>query len=250
MTTAIAMDIARPPAAAARLPGSFRASSRRVAFRDAAPPRVSIFLDVPPDAPFAWSSSAAASAASPPVSRFVALASTRTSTSATELSRCGTGIALWPNGPALRCIGPDVEREVASRGRAISGMRGVVDDTQPQNQPESPSSRPNPRRRRLPAGAAFPRVMCARHGAGLVCVRWAGDARAASFFRRAPSTSTHPSTPSTPSVSPTGRGRSVRLRATRRIGRHRRRPRLCRRAAAPTASTRRPSGSSTTGRPR
>ena len=102
---------------------------------------------------------------------------------ATELrSNVGTGIALWPNGlKALRCIGPDVEREVASRGRAISGMRmGVVDDTQPQNQRESPPSLASKLRDAAVslAGAAFPRVMRARHGAGLVCVRWA-DAQAA-----------------------------------------------------------------------
>ena len=187
MTTALTMDIARPAAAPPRLrPGRSRASSRRAS--RFATPRASTGAesssDVPADAPLrvVIVGGGIGGLAACVALRRVGV-DAHVYERATELrSNVGTGIALWPNGlKALRCIGPDVEREVASRGCAISGMRmGVVDEDQPQTQSDSPPSLASKLRDAAVslAGAAFPKVMRARHGAGLVCIRWA-DAQAA-----------------------------------------------------------------------
>ena len=121
-------------------------------------------------------------------------------------ANAGTGIALWPNGlKALRCVGPDVEAEVASRGRVISAMRlGIVDDREKTNASGAASEEKSEEASRgggassslagrfLAAissafaslvGAAAPAALRARHGAGLVCIRWAAvQAALASFL--------------------------------------------------------------------
>ena len=109
----------------------------------------------------------------------------------------GTGIALWPNGlKALRAIGKDVEREVAESGASISGVRfGTLreeDETMPLN--DDTKRTMSSRLKSLVTAAltrAVPALLRARHGAGLVCIRWASaQAALASFCRRSASTST------------------------------------------------------------
>ena len=104
-------------------------------------------------------------------------------------SNAGTGIAIWPNGvKALRVIGDDVADEVASRGCEITGMRmGMVDEPSA-NAPTS-SNDGNGIGGALKkavaklAGGAFPAIIKAQHGAGLICIRWAeAQAALASFL--------------------------------------------------------------------
>ena len=116
-------------------------------------------------------------------------------------ANAGTGIALWPNGvKALRVIGEDVAREVASRGCEITGMRmGVVDDQMGGVEESAPTKTKTSSGGmagslgRIKAtlvkgaqgvlGVAMPRILKAQHGAGLVCIRWAeAQAALASFL--------------------------------------------------------------------
>jgi len=109
-------------------------------------------------------------------------------------ANAGTGIALWPNGvKALRAIGGDVAREVESRGAVIGGVKmGVVDeekDAAAEDASSSSSSSSSSFKSALgkvaasALGRALPLLMRARHGAGLVCVRWAeAQAALASFL--------------------------------------------------------------------
>ena len=100
----------------------------------------------------------------------------------------GTGIALWPNGlKALRAIGKDVEREVAESGASISGVRfGTLreeDETMPLNDDTKPTM--SSRLKSLVTAAltrAVPALLRARHGAGLVCIRWASAQAALASF--------------------------------------------------------------------
>ena len=117
-------------------------------------------------------------------------------------------------GPPLRAARPthvadvrlaDVEAEVASRGRVISAMRlGIVDDREKTNASGAASEEKSEEASRgggassslagrfLAAissafaslvGAAAPAALRARHGAGLVCIRWAAvQAALASFL--------------------------------------------------------------------
>ena len=101
----------------------------------------------------------------------------------------GTGIAIWPNGvKALRFLGDDVASEVASRGCEITGMRmGMIDE--PSARSGEPSSGDGgiggalkKAATRL-VGGAFPAIIRAQHGAGLICIRWAeAQAALASFL--------------------------------------------------------------------
>lgn len=101
----------------------------------------------------------------------------------------GTGIAIWPNGvKALRFLGDDVASEVASRGCEITGMRmGMIDE--PSARSGEPSSDDGgiggalkKAATRL-VGGAFPAIIRAQHGAGLICIRWAeAQAALASFL--------------------------------------------------------------------
>lgn len=100
----------------------------------------------------------------------------------------GTGIALWPNGlKALRAIGKDVEREVAESGASISGVRfGTLreeDETMPLN--DDTKRTMSSRLKSLVTAAltrAVPALLRARHGAGLVCIRWASAQAALASF--------------------------------------------------------------------
>ena len=110
----------------------------------------------------------------------------------------GTGIALWPNGlKALRAIGKDVEREVADRGASISGVRFTTlrDDppvamTDTDKQRTLDTSRAgiaflSSRLKSLASAAltrAVPALLRAKHGAGLVCIRWASAQAALASF--------------------------------------------------------------------
>ena len=106
----------------------------------------------------------------------------------------GTGIALWPNGlKALRAIGADVEREVAERGASVAGVRfgalreTVSDTTNAGNLPVDSTllSISLSRLKSLASAAAtrvVPALLRARHGAGLVCVRWASARDALASF--------------------------------------------------------------------
>lgn len=100
----------------------------------------------------------------------------------------GTGIALWPNGlKALRAIGKDVEREVAESGASISGVRfGTLreeDETMTIN--DDTKRTMSSRLKSLVTAAltrAVPALLRARHGAGLVCIRWASAQAALASF--------------------------------------------------------------------
>ena len=126
----------------------------------------------------------------------------------------GTAIAIWPNGmKALRAIGSDVEAEVTERGAKITGMTlGMVDDTLAgdtqaevvpgkevgagelsQGVRTAPDSNADTSflavaKQKLSAAAmkamskAFPVVLRAKHGAGLVCIRWASVQGALASF--------------------------------------------------------------------
>ena len=102
----------------------------------------------------------------------------------------GTGIAIWPNGvKALRFLGDDVAYEVASRGCEITGMRmGMIDEPSARSgEPSSDggggiSGALKKAATRL-VGGAFPAIIRAQHGAGLICIRWAeAQAALASFL--------------------------------------------------------------------
>ena len=115
----------------------------------------------------------------------------------------GTGIALWPNGlKALRAIGADVERQVAERGADVKGVRfGVLrenvssdtsaippreDDTRPPTNDATNASASISRYLKSLVSAAatrvVPKLLRARHGAGLLCIRWASAQDALASF--------------------------------------------------------------------
>ena len=102
----------------------------------------------------------------------------------------GTGIAIWPNGvKALRFLGDDVAIEVASRGCEITGMRmGMIDEPSARSGESSSDDDGGiggalkKAATRL-VGGAFPAIIRAQHGAGLICIRWAeAQAALASFL--------------------------------------------------------------------
>ena len=240
MTTAIAMDIARPPAAAARLrSGRFRASSRRAS--RFATPRASSGADLPRTSrrtrPFAWSSSAAASAASPPASRFVALASTRTSTSAPPSSARTWARASRSGRTGSRRSGASARTWSARWRRAAAPSPACAWASWTTPNPKTSASLPlprvqTPRRRRLPRRRRVPQsdARAPRRGISVRTLgRRASRARVVSSAERHPPRRIHRRHRRRPFRRRDG-GRSVRLRATRRIGRHRRRPRHRRRA--------------------
>ena len=108
----------------------------------------------------------------------------------TMRGNAGTGIAIWPNGvKALRFLGDDVASEVASRGCEITGMRmGMIDEPSARSgEPSSDggggiSGALKKAATRL-VGGAFPAIIRAQHGAGLICIRWAeAQAALASFL--------------------------------------------------------------------
>jgi 2-polyprenyl-6-methoxyphenol hydroxylase-like FAD-dependent oxidoreductase len=115
----------------------------------------------------------------------------------------GTGIALWPNGlKALRAIGADVERQVAERGADVKGVRfGVLrenvssdtnaippreDETRPPTNDATNASASISRYLKSLVSAAatrvVPKLLRARHGAGLLCIRWASAQDALASF--------------------------------------------------------------------
>ena len=108
----------------------------------------------------------------------------------TMRGNAGTGIAIWPNGvKALRFLGDDVASEVTSRGCEITGMRmGMIDEPSARSgEPSSDggggiSGALKKAATRL-VGGAFPAIIRAQHGAGLICIRWAeAQAALASFL--------------------------------------------------------------------
>lgn len=118
----------------------------------------------------------------------------------------GTGIAIWPNGlKALRAIGGEVEKEIIERGASISGVQfGMVDDDAMTSGGSTEAKVPGAgddesgnssgdtflraAKTKLRAAAmqllskAVPQILKAKHGAGLVCIRWASAQAALASF--------------------------------------------------------------------
>ena len=105
-------------------------------------------------------------------------------------TNAGTGLALWPNGIwALRSIGPDVAKEVTSRGCSAyrMAMPTTVDDRAgKQGKEEVPVGGFKATLGKVAGkmiGAVFPMVMRMQNGgAGLVTIRWAALQSALASF--------------------------------------------------------------------